>query len=173
MIRFTSLDPDCHIGPDAARVMDLFERASDYVQLESGKLPDLDFLRETFDGPPTIAPEDRFVIGLEDDTGKLRGTAAYIRNFYTTDEWYMGLLILDPESRNQGFGAQAAQMVIDHVKRENGKRLRIAVLDANKNGRRFWERQGFKLERTVPADPDRDDHPRHVLKIEMGERHAP
>ncbi len=167
MIKTISLDPDCHLNADANRVMDLFRRAGDYARLESGRDPDLDYLRENFDGPPSLAREDRFTLALEEgDT--LLGTAGYIRNFYEPGEWYMGLLLLDPAIRGQGYGTKLAQRVIDHARREGGSRIRIAVLDANPNARRFWERQGYVLERTVPGDPEGDGHIRHVLKQELG-----
>lgn len=166
-IEIISLDPDCHLNEDAARVMDLFERAADYARLEKGKAPDLEFLRETFDGPPMLAREDRFVLALEQDA-KLMGTAAYIRNFYEAGEWYMGLLLLDPNVRGSRHGSNLARRVIEHARAESGTCIRIAVLDANPKARRFWERQGYTLERTVPGDPDGDGHIRHVLKQDLG-----
>lgn len=166
-MKIVSLDPDCHLNADGPRVLDLFQRAGDYARLESGKAPDLRYLRETFDGPPTLARDDRFVLALERDK-VLYGTAGYIRNFYDPGEWYMGLLLLDPATRGQGHGGRLAQAVIDHARREGGTRIRIAVLDANPRARAFWERQGYALERTVPADPDGDGHIRHVLKHELG-----
>lgn len=161
------MEADCHLGPDASRVLALFERAADYVRLESGAPPDLDYLRATFDGPPTLAAEDRFVLGLERG-GELLGTAAYIRNFYDRDEWYMGLLLLDPVLRGQGYGTRLAQRVLAHARAEQGARIRIAVLDANARARAFWEAQGYELERSVAGDPNGDGHKRHVLKLELG-----
>ena len=170
-IEIVALDPDCHVNADAARVMDLFQRASDYVHLEKGTPPDLSYLRETFDGPPKLAREDRFVLALERDR-TLLGTAAYIRNFYDTGEWYMGLLLLDPTVRGQGYGSALAARVIDQARQDGGTCIRIAVLEANPNARRFWEKHGYVLERSVPGDPEGDGHIRHVLKQELGGCHA-
>lgn len=173
MVKLVYLDPDCHLGPDANRVLSLFQEARDYVLLESSKEPDIAYLRETFDGPPSHSKTDRFVIGVEDSSGSLLGTAGYIRNFYSDREWYIGLLILNPAARNQGIGTKVVQKIVEHARREGGSRLRIAVLDKNKKARRFWERQDFSLERTVPGDPAGDNHVRHVLKRELGDENAP
>ncbi len=44
--------------------------------------------------------------------------------------------------------------MLDHLARTardaGGRRLLVAVLEANPAGRRFWEREGFRLARTAP-----------------------
>jgi ribosomal protein S18 acetylase RimI-like enzyme len=79
----------------------------------------------------------------------------------------MGLLILDPQERGKGLGRKAAEQVIEEAKLDLAPRIRIAVLDKNPRGRKFWESLGFKLEKTVLAEDNDDGNERHVLVKEL------
>jgi len=154
------LDPET----DRARVTDLCARAADYVRLETGRDPDITFVTQTMTAaPPGIGPEDTMLFGLPRPDGRLKGIATCIRGHYAPGEWYMGLLLLDPAERNSGLGSRAAQKIIAMARADGARAIRIAALEANPAGRRFWERQGFGLEKTVPGA----DHTRHVLKLDL------
>lgn len=161
-LRIITLDQQA----DFDRVCDLADRAADYVRLESGRAPNLDFVRATLiDKPPTCGPEDIFLRGVERPDGTLAGIATSIRHFYERGDWYMGLLMLDPAERGAGLGRRVAEHVIAEARADNAPCIRIAVLDANPKALRFWERLGYRLEKSVPGD----DHLRHVLKLDLGE----
>jgi ribosomal protein S18 acetylase RimI-like enzyme len=116
------------------------------------------------EAPPQLTQDDVFSIGIERNDGGLAGMVTYLRHFYERNEWYMGLLILDPAERGNKLGRRAAEHVFEHAKSDCGTVIRIAVLDANPRGRKFWESLDFTLERTVPADQNDDGKIRHVLK---------
>ncbi len=161
MIKIVPLDAE----KDFDRVADLFDRAADYVRLESGKDPAPEFVHEQLtDKPPVCGPDDIFLRGLEKPDGSLAGFASSIRHFYEPGDWYMGLLILDPAKRGAGLGKMAAEAVIEEARQDGARLIRIAVLDKNPRGRKFWEGLGFVLERTVPAEDNDDGNERHVLK---------
>lgn len=161
MGEITRLDP----VTDRARVADLCQRAADYVRLETRRDPYDAFIDDTLTGaPPHIPPEDIFLFGLERPDRSLAGVACCIRGHYAPGEWYMGLLLLDPVERNHGLGTRAARHVIALARSDGAPCIRIAVLDANPAGRRFWERQGYAHEKSVPGD---DGHLRHVLKLDL------
>jgi ribosomal protein S18 acetylase RimI-like enzyme len=152
---------------DFARVRDLCQRASDYVQLEEGHVPDDAYVRKTLtDAPPSCGPDDIFLHGVERPNGSLAGICTSIRHFYERDEWYMGLLMLDPVERGSGLGRRVADHIIAQARADNAPCIRIAVLDANPRGRKFWESLGFTHEKSVQSD----DHLRHVLKLELKEQ---
>lgn len=153
------------VQKDHARILDLCQRASDYIQLETGREPDADYVSNTLmAAPPQLTPDDVFLIGIARPDGKLAGLVSYIRHFYERDEWYMGLLLLDPAERGQSLGTRAANQVFDHARRETGTLIRIAVLEANPRARKFWESLGFEPERFVPAKQNDDGLARTVLK---------
>lgn len=155
---------------DGAAVQELCIRAADYIALETGQPPTSDYAAKLLvEAPPTLAERDVFAFGAE-AKGRLLGIVTCLRNFYAAREWYMGLLLLDPAARNAGLGARMARHVFGQAQSEQASCIRVAVLDVNTGGRRFWARQGFALERTVPGDPAGDGHVRHVLKLNWEEK---
>lgn len=160
-LRIITLDAEA----DFERVSDLAHRAADYVRLESGKAPTPEFVRKTLtDKPPVCGPDDIFLRGVERADGTLAGIATNIRHFYEPDEWYMGLLMLDPAERGSGLGRRVAEHVIAEARADGAPCIRIAVLDSNPRARKFWESLGYALEKSAQGD----DHLRHVLKLNLG-----
>lgn len=151
---------------DFERVRDLCFRAKDYVQLEEGHAPNDAYVRKTLtEAPPVCGPDDIFLRGVERADGSLAGIATSIRHFYQRGEWYMGLLMLDPVARGGGLGRHVAKHVIQEARADGAPCIRIAVLDANPRGRKFWESLGYTHEKSVQSD----DHLRHVLKLDLTE----
>ena len=160
--RIVALDPEA----DHARLMDLARCAADYARLESGDEPNDAWVRSvTRDAPPQVPPEDVLLFGLEREDGSLAGWLGALRGFYAPGEWYVGLLLLDPAARGQGEGARLFHHLRGMARAEGARLLRIAVLDANPRGRRFWEREGFtRLAKSVEGE---DGHTRHVLEMDL------
>jgi len=153
---------------DYTRVADLMFRASDYVEMETGKANNPGFVHATLnDAPPVCGPDDRFLRGLERADGTLAGFAGSIRHYPKHGHWYMGLLILDPDARGDGLGRKAAKHVIDEARADNAPCIRIAVLDMNTGARAFWDKLGFEHERTVKASQNEDGNERHILKLDL------
>jgi len=150
---------------DADRVLNLCLRARDYVELETGNGPDTAYVRETMtDAPPGVPPDQQWCWGHSDANGTLSGFATCLKGFYAADDWYLGLLLLDPTARSAGLGTLMAHHVIAQARADNAPCLRIAVLDANPRGRAFWERLGFCPEKSTTKG---DGHLRHVLRLNL------
>lgn len=154
---FKPLNKTTH-RPEVAR---LFERAADYVMLEHGQVPDADTVDDFFDDrPPHIAPEDSLHFGLLEDQN-LIGIAGMLFGFPDKTDAYIGLMLLAPEARGRGNGAQLLSHLTGVARARGAQRQLIAVLDANPKGRTFWEREGFVLEKTF--EPTLDQHIRHRM----------
>jgi len=151
---------------DADRVLHLCHRARDHVALETGKGPDMAYVEETMtDAPPGVPPDQIWCWGAEDN-GMLSGLVTCLKGFYAPDDWYLGLLLLDPAARGCGLGARMAGHVIVQARAGAAACLRIAVLDANPRGRAFWTQLGFAHERTTTAG---DGQMRHVHRLPLNE----
>lgn len=147
---------------DGARVLDLCKRASDYIRLETGQDPDMAYVEETLtDAPPGVPPDQLWCWGHASD-GTLDGIATCLKGFYGANDWYLGLLLLDPAARGTGLGARMARHVMAQAQADNAACLRIAVLDTNPRGRAFWERLGFVHEKSSSGG---DGQLRHVHRL--------
>jgi GNAT superfamily N-acetyltransferase len=159
-MNFRSLDP----AIDRAVVRDLYERCADYVMLEQGGLPDeamvVDFF---FDHPPGTDLSQSFKLGLFAGA-VLVGIADMAFGYPEPQDAYIGLLLLDPAWRGQGKGSGFVAHLADSARTRGATRLLIAVLDDNRRGRAFWEREDFQLEKTFPpVDIGARTHVRHRM----------
>ena len=150
---------------DSQRVLHLCQRARDYILLETGAEPDMDYVRETMtDAPPSVPPDQIWCWGHARPDGSIDAIATCLKGYYEAEDWYLGLLLLDPAARGKGLGEHMAQHVIDQATRGDAACLRIAVLDANPRARMFWERLGFAYEKSTSAG---DGHLRHVHRLAL------
>lgn len=150
---------------DAERVLHLCLKARDFVELETGAGPDVDYVHETMtEAPPGVPPKHLRRWGHTDANGTLDGIVTCLKGFYGPDEWYLGLLLLDPAARGAGLGTLMARRVIAQARADNATCLRIAVLDANPRARTFWERLKFSYEKSTSEG---DGNLRHVLRLDL------
>ncbi|RKH41071.1 GNAT family N-acetyltransferase [Corallococcus sp. AB049A] len=139
------------VGDSETHVLQpLLDRCEDYHQLVYGRpaLPD-QARNIPSERPPGLAPGQAHLIALRDAQGGLAGVLEALRDFPAQGEWYIGLLLLAPEARGQGRGEAVLSAYEAHVRAHGGRLLRLAVVEHNTAGRRFWERVGFQPEQWV------------------------
>lgn len=150
---------------DAERVLHLCLRARDFVELEQGSGPNADYVHEAMtEAPPGVPPNQVWNWGLQNPDGQLDGLATCLKGFYGPDDWYLGLLLVDPAMRGAGRGQVLAQHVIGQARDDKGACIRVAVLDANPRARVFWERLRFSYEKSSTGG---DGNLRHVLRFDL------
>lgn len=152
MLAVPGTEPILLTETDAVDVADLYYRCADYFILQDGVPPALSDAHELFtDLPAGKEGHEQTVFGLRGAVG-LSAVAAILRDYPTDGIWYLGLLIVDRSMRGQGFGRRL-YAAIEHVAKERGaKEIRLAVLEANREGKRFWRSLGFVESRRVGPD---------------------
>ena len=140
------LDP----GADFDAVLDLFERAADHVELESGLPPGPETAHEFFAAaPPGARAEGGAKLGLF-EAGRLAAISDMGFGYPEAADAYIGLLIVDAARRGAGLGRTLLARNIAEARARGAQRLLIAVLEENPRGRAFWEREGFADELRAP-----------------------
>jgi len=140
MSHIRSLDPEADLTAVAA----FYEEAGDYWHLADRKPPDQQKARDFFtDAPPGCDPARSQRLGLFID-GRLCGVAELSFGFPEPDDAYLGLMLLAPRLRGQGYGHRLTAEIVARARAAGSPRLFLAVLDANPRGRAFWEREGFR-----------------------------
>lgn len=135
-----------HQATDTAAVADLFQRATDYVLLESGQPPDGSQTEDFFTGAPAgIDPTTKLHLGYDLDS-QLVAMAEILFGFPNPDDAYLGLLLIDPAHRGKRLGQQMLDQVCTAAKAKGATRILIAVLEENTKGHRFWSKMGFTEE---------------------------
>ena len=144
MIR--ELDP----ATDAATVLDLYGRASDFLDLESGRTPDDAVVEEYFtDAPPGGDAATSLKLGLFED-GRLVGIVDLAFGYPRASDAYLGLMVFAREARGRGLGRVFLRHVEQAARDRGATRLLLAVLEANPRARAFWESEGFGSPRVFP-----------------------
>jgi GNAT superfamily N-acetyltransferase len=149
---------------DFEDALDLAQRASDYVVLEVGHPPEEGFIRDFFRAtPPGLGPDCLLSFAVMEETA-MAGMVCIARGYEYPDDWWLGLMLLDPAFRGRGIGRAVMAAIRELAEAENAASIKLAVLCANPRGLKFWLREGFEPHRFAPATPDSDGHDRIVLK---------
>ncbi len=151
---------------DAPLLLGLGERCLEHLELHYGSPPDPgQMIRDLLtDLPPGKTLGDKFGMGVFDGAGRLVGGIDVIRDYPEPREWYLGLLVLDPEHRNQGLGAKLLATLTEWLRRQDAAYLRLAVSEHNAAGQRFWTRSGFHPVKQVLAEFGNKKSVFHVMR---------
>jgi GNAT superfamily N-acetyltransferase len=128
---------------DAEAVLDLYRRGSDYLDFESGRVPDPALVQDYFTAaPPGGDPATSLKLGLF-EAGRLMGIVDLAFGYPTVQDAYLGLMLLAREARGRGAGRAALRHVEEAARRRGATRLLLVVLEGNARARTFWESEDF------------------------------
>lgn len=137
---------------DCAELDALLVRCDEFIRLNEGHEPGPGDGRLLLDERPEQAPDvEKLVLGLFDGPC-LVGVIDLLKDFPAPGVWYLGLLLIEPARRRAGIGASLVVQLGDWISDQGGRALRLAVLDQNAAGHRFWARQGFRPIGSVDQD---------------------
>ena len=155
------------LAEHSADALDLATRAADYVTLEIGYAPDETYVKDFFTAaPPDLGPgcllHDAVMQGPA-----MVGMICIAEGYEYPDDWWIGLMLIDPAFRNQSIGHSVVGMVKERAKRRKINMIKLAVLMANPRALKFWHCEGFRHHRDAPATASSDGHDRVVLKYQV------
>lgn len=150
-------------------VLDLTERARDYVVLEVGHPANDAYVRDFFEAcPPGKTPDSLIHFAVMRDQ-EMAGIVGIASGYEQPDDWWIGLMLLDPAYRGRRIGHTVIKLIRRLARNEGIAMLKLSVLDANPRGESFWRREGFVMHRAAPATPESDGHDRVVLRYQIRE----
>jgi GNAT superfamily N-acetyltransferase len=136
---------------DAPVLQRLLERCRDYYELVEGRPPIANAaIEELTEGPAERVPHDLLCLGVAGSDGQLAGMIGALRHHRRENQWYLGLMLLDPTLRGRGFGAETYRAFEEWIVGQGADSLLLAVVEANVRAARFWERMGFGWPRCYP-----------------------
>ncbi len=155
---------------DRQRLEILCIECTDFFQLVEGQPGGSSTAAELL-GPlaPNVSIGKKSIVGLE--IGRdLIGVVELLAGFPRPNEWYVGLLLLHPDVRGAGAGTRIWEILRQWMTQEGAATVRLIVQKQNPRARRFWERQGFAVEREMVANAGKLESPvwllRHCLEAE-------
>ncbi|MBN1551667.1 GNAT family N-acetyltransferase [bacterium] len=131
---------------DLVIIQQLLTKCQSYFKLVAGEAVNseysFDLLSKT---PPDKTIDDKFLLGIFEDGFELIAILDIIRDFPAPGIWFLGLMLLEPDRRNQGLGHLIYDTLEDWMKREGAKSFRLGVVEQNPNAVKFWRRMGFEI----------------------------
>ena len=149
---------------DAPQLQALYERCTDYHMAHEGTPTRATAGEEELRSLPSgrIA-DDKFPFGIYSAGAELVGYLELFRNYPAEGEWWIGLLIVDPNARRRGVGTEIFGSASEWAAEDGAKAIQLAVLEHDPAAQRFWERQGFELLRRRPYQSDAEKKAHTVL----------
>lgn len=136
---------------DIPALQTLFERASDYFEIATGRPPGRDEGQRAFvGGPPSKSVNDKRTIGVFAADQSLVGVLDAIPDWPSDGAWTMGMLLLDPVARHRGLGRAMLEAYEEWGRSAGARSFRTAVVAHHQPGIAFLEKAGFKKEDTLP-----------------------
>jgi ribosomal protein S18 acetylase RimI-like enzyme len=153
---------------------------ADHQRLESLCLACTDFFQRIEDQPggretaaellgplaPDVSSGEKSLVGVENG-GELVGVVELLAGFPQPQEWYVGLLLLRPDRRGAGAGTAIWEHLRQRMTQEGATSVRLIVQHQNPRARRFWERQGFAVDREMVAKAGKLESPVWLLRRDL------
>jgi GNAT superfamily N-acetyltransferase len=126
---------------DAPVLQDLLARCLDYHELVDGEPASPDAAYEELTFRPSGASEPA-CFGLRDGAG-LAGVICALPHYPVPDNWYVGLMLLEPGRRGAGLGRAFYLGFEDWLREQGAHTVMLAIVEANSRAGAFWESHGF------------------------------
>lgn len=122
----------------------LNQECSDYYILHEGVFPSKKEALEIFNElPPGKNYEDKYSLGVFNNTNEQIGIIDIVRDFPVVGEWMLGLLLIKPKERNHGLGKMIHESLVQWAITLGATSFRIGVIDDNYKGKKFWADLGY------------------------------
>lgn len=157
---------------DTQAVTALMQAARDYIELETRRPPDAEYVANFFTERPEGFAQDALVQFGAGQAHDMDGAITLLRGYNTTDSWWLALIILHPRARGTGLADRMLRDLAARARDQGARWIKLAVLAQNARARAFYDRAGFAHERDAPAQPGGDGHDRIVLKLDLEAFHA-
>ncbi|WP_166416754.1 GNAT family N-acetyltransferase [Cochlodiniinecator piscidefendens] len=128
---------------DFESVVDLNRRGADYWELVGDLSSNRDKAEAVFNEVPPnccVANAHQWGLFLND---QLLGISVLHFGFPEDGDAYLGLLLLDSKSRDQGYGRQLLKCAETDARARLAEKLYLAVAGVNTKGWAFWQSEGF------------------------------
>lgn len=131
---------------DVDDIQSLCMRCFEFSLLVEGALPQADAGQNILTAlPPGKEANDKYVFGVYDGP-ILIAVIDLIRNYPRDREWYIGLLMIDPQYRAKHLGTTLTNWILNVVSEHGGHQVKLGVVKDNTAGLAFWKKMGFNPE---------------------------
>jgi ribosomal protein S18 acetylase RimI-like enzyme len=153
----------------SAELQRMLEHCDDFHLLVEG-VPTYPYAAEDIflSVPPGKDPEEKFILGILNAAGDIVGVLEGLPGYPQPDIWWIGLLLLTPETRGKGLGRRVVQRFCERARELGTSAVMLGVVEENQAGLRFWQRLGFsEVSQTEPRPFGNKMHVVHVMRLDL------
>ena len=136
--RLRRAEPD-----DEAAIQDAFELDPGFFELSEGAPPRPTEAHELLIEQPPIETCTKQSFVVHDPAGTLVAVLDLLDGFPDRGTLYLGLIFIAPRSRGGGLGRALLEALFAHAADGGSTAVRLAVVVANQDARRLYDRLGF------------------------------
>lgn len=131
---------------DFPALQELWNKCADYVQVVYGRPPEPDEAQSVYEAGPEhgYGPRGKMFYGItapSDDT--LIGVLDAFRDHPHEGVWYVGLLLLSPDTRGSRLGRNVVDAFAEAARAQGASEIQLNVVEQNEGAHRFWAECGF------------------------------
>ncbi len=94
--------------------------------------------------PDGVDPDQKVILGIyTTQEHRLVGVFDLIKAYHNPESLSLGLMVLEPASRNKGIGPLAYKRLEEWALNEHMVRIRLGVISTNEKGLSFWKSVGY------------------------------
>ena len=140
---------------DVPLVQALFDANPLYFQTVNHRHALPDEAQQEFDEypPASMSFTRRWFAGLFDAQGQAQGVLVVVSDLVASGVWHITLMLLADSQLGRGVAQAVFAQTEDWARQQGARWLRLAVVQGNLRGQRFWAACGFQ---TVRVRPDVD-----------------
>lgn len=123
----------------------LLEACADFLTFQDEKPVQDQAAMELWNGAPEGVDQDKKVVfGIyATQEHHLIGVFDLIKAYHDPETLSLGLLLLEPTSRNKGLGHSAYKSLEEWALNQHMVRIRLGVISTNEKGLSFWKSVGY------------------------------
>jgi GNAT superfamily N-acetyltransferase len=128
---------------DSPGIASLFHECAGYWTLITGRAAGkADVTSLLTDRPPMLGLSNKLVLGLREGR-RLVAIVDALRDYPGAGTWWLGLLLITPDSRGRGLGRRLYAALESWTATQGASEIRLCVQAQNTRGHRFWQSLGF------------------------------
>jgi ribosomal protein S18 acetylase RimI-like enzyme len=137
---------------DIPEIVAFEETARDYYALIGEAQPNEQSTKNAMETlPPGRCPADKHFLGVFQQENMI-ALVDLVEGYPDGETLYIGLLVISQENRHKGYGTVILHEIQQMAQNKNLHFLELAVHDANDIGRAFWDKTGFKPQRSAEVN---------------------
>jgi GNAT superfamily N-acetyltransferase len=131
---------------DFPALQQLWNNSADYVEAVYGRSPEPNEAQSVYEAGPEqgYGPQGKMFYGITATDGdRLIGVLDVFRNHPREGVWYIGLLLLSPDTRGSGIGRNVVETFAEAARTQGASEIQLNVVEQNESAHHFWIECGF------------------------------